>query len=274
MGKPLTIDILQKFAESKKGKCLSSIYSGWNNIYVWQCEKGHVWKASWRKISSRSCWCTICDNKYRLESIKKIAEYIEKHKGFFLSEYKNCESKYQWRCSKGHTWLATWHAQKTRIFFCKECSLNQRSIAACARVNINKIALIDKQLENALQTLYKSNKELTSFELSKISNISGTTINKRPWLIKQIDKFNLHKNVNNIVLEEQIYSLIEDIYKFCDDANLIFRFTFSKHSIKYLKNNIKLDTIEEPKIKPIISKKKKQTEEERLLALLTNFKEE
>jgi Zn finger protein HypA/HybF involved in hydrogenase expression len=53
-----TISDLKNFAKSKKGKCLSDKYDGHAQSYLWECSKGHSWKAKFSYVKKN--WCEKC----------------------------------------------------------------------------------------------------------------------------------------------------------------------------------------------------------------------
>lgn len=59
--KKLSISNAKIYAESKEGICLSNENDYINNhaILVWQCNEGHMWKASLANVKSGS-WCPKC----------------------------------------------------------------------------------------------------------------------------------------------------------------------------------------------------------------------
>ncbi len=119
------IERLQQAAVKKGGKCLSSECFSGNSKYLWECEKGHQWKASGKKVESET-WCPQCSKNYTgsLEQMKQIAA---ERGGECLSDfYVRSTSKMTWRCLKGHTWQAT-SAQVKKGSWCGICSGNTRA---------------------------------------------------------------------------------------------------------------------------------------------------
>jgi hypothetical protein len=53
------IEEMNKIAESRGGKCLSTIYLNANHNLEWECIKGHRWKATPKNIK-RGTWCQKC----------------------------------------------------------------------------------------------------------------------------------------------------------------------------------------------------------------------
>jgi len=103
-----TIQDLQEVAASKKGKCLSTIYTNSNHDYEWECIKGHVWKASFETIKNH--WCGRCSNSIK-KKIEEVHDLAKKKKGILLStEYLNAHEKLKWTCHQGHTFLKSYDA--------------------------------------------------------------------------------------------------------------------------------------------------------------------
>ena len=70
----LTIHDMRATAEKKGGKCLSGKYSGGKVKLIWECAKGHRWKAVPSSVRAGT-WCPVCAGTQRLtiEDLQKIA---------------------------------------------------------------------------------------------------------------------------------------------------------------------------------------------------------
>ncbi len=55
----LTIEEMHKLAEEREGKCLSEKYNNVHHKLIWQCKKGHIWKAIPSNVKTGH-WCPIC----------------------------------------------------------------------------------------------------------------------------------------------------------------------------------------------------------------------
>ncbi|MFJ8103913.1 hypothetical protein [Lysinibacillus sp. NPDC096212] len=118
-GKIKTIEDMQELAELKGGKCLSNQYVNNSTKLLWQCSKGHTWKAIASSIQ-RGTWCPECSG-YKLFSLSDMNKIANNNNGECLSnEYKNLNTKLKWRCEKGHIWEAT-PASLVNGSWCKEC---------------------------------------------------------------------------------------------------------------------------------------------------------
>ena len=121
---------LIEYAENKGGKCLSETYHGVDKIYLWRCAEGHEWPTSFHKIKNSETWCPKCANirngeirtKYSIDDLKTYA--INK-KGLCLSEkFINIKSVYEWQCSEGHKWPATFDNILNNKRWCPDCAKN------------------------------------------------------------------------------------------------------------------------------------------------------
>ena len=65
-----TIEDMKELAGKKGGTCLSPAYLGVREHLLWQCEKGHTWKANPNSVRSGS-WCPSCERATRDERIWK-----------------------------------------------------------------------------------------------------------------------------------------------------------------------------------------------------------
>jgi hypothetical protein len=119
----LTIEEMQKIAESKNGKCLSKEYINSHTKLKWQCKEGHTWEADASGIKSGT-WCPKCGGTSRktIEDIQKIA----KSKGgeCLTSEYINKDSLLKFRCNKGHEWQ-TKASNILAHHWCQKCILER-----------------------------------------------------------------------------------------------------------------------------------------------------
>ena len=101
----LTIDEMREIAEKHGGKCLSDSYINSKAKLLWQCAKGHQWKAIPSSIK-RGQWCSKCAGiaKLTIEEMQRIAE---ERGGKCLSDsYINSKTKLLWECKKEHQWEA------------------------------------------------------------------------------------------------------------------------------------------------------------------------
>ena len=98
------IEEMQKFAENKNGKCISTKYINSKTKLKWMCSKGHTWEAVPSSLKAGS-WCPTCAG--RNKTIADMNEIAENKNGKCIStKYINSTTKLKWMCSKGHTWEA------------------------------------------------------------------------------------------------------------------------------------------------------------------------
>ena len=108
---PLRIEEMQRIAEERGGRCLSTKYENAQSKLLWECAEGHQWEATPGMIKSRT-WCPKCGKEssaaaQRL-SIREMQRLADARGGQCLSKvYINSMSKLLWECAEGHTWKAS-----------------------------------------------------------------------------------------------------------------------------------------------------------------------
>ncbi len=116
-----TITDLRTYAAAQGGKCLSATYNGAKASYKWQCASGHEWMAAAGPIILRRTWCAKCALlKYSIEDLRNCA--AEKGGHCLSPIYKGVKSHYQWRCAKGHEWMAIAAPIINRGVWCPDCA--------------------------------------------------------------------------------------------------------------------------------------------------------
>ncbi len=116
----LTIEEMQKIAETRHGKCLSKQYKNNRTPLLWECKKGHEWNASTDNIKAGK-WCIKCQ-RYSVEDMQNLAKLRE---GKCLSEeYRNDTTKLLWKCKEGHEWNAVF-SNVRRGTWCPQCFRNR-----------------------------------------------------------------------------------------------------------------------------------------------------
>lgn len=87
---------------------------------VWQCEKGHCWKAFVTPVR-RGSWCPLCAGNQRL-TLEHFQQLAAQHGGKCLSEeYVNKETPLWFECKAGHRWR-TRPAQIRKGAWCGQCA--------------------------------------------------------------------------------------------------------------------------------------------------------
>lgn len=122
---PLTIDEMEKIAESRGGKCLSKKYINGYTKLKWQCKNGHTWLASPSNIKTGGYWCPFCSGKAK-HTIKEMRELAKMRSGKCLStQYVNIYTKLKWQCDKKHQWNAS-AGNVLRGSWCPVCAIEKR----------------------------------------------------------------------------------------------------------------------------------------------------
>lgn len=118
--KKLLLDEFILIAQAQGGKCLSSTYKNCDEKLLWECAKGHTWKASGSSVK-KGHWCPICAGMKRI-TLEDAQLLAEKRGGKCLSmKVDGSDRKLVWQCAEGHSWSATY----SNIRFgrwCPECS--------------------------------------------------------------------------------------------------------------------------------------------------------
>ena len=104
-----------------------------NVVVSWRCDKGHVWEAS---VANRTKGegCPYCANKKVLAGFNDLAtthsqlvfELVDEslaHKITYGSE-----QKVEWRCDKGHVWMATPNSRTSDNTGCPVCAHSNISV--------------------------------------------------------------------------------------------------------------------------------------------------
>jgi len=124
-GDHLSIDNLNKIAETRGGKCLSNEYINAIGKLNWRCENNHEWAASANSVK-RGSWCPVCargragtTQRGSLDECQKIA--ISRGGSCLAKVYLNSLAKLPWRCAENHEWSASTSSIK-KGSWCPICS--------------------------------------------------------------------------------------------------------------------------------------------------------
>ena len=131
---------VQKYAEQKNGKCLSTEYKGSHSPLIWECEKGHQWKTAFGSIKHGNTWCPHCSNRAKL-TIEQMHELAFQKGGKCLSKkYINVDTKLKWECDKGHQWESIPYLVKNGSW-CPKCASDNRADSQRASIqDIHELA--------------------------------------------------------------------------------------------------------------------------------------
>lgn len=120
-----TIEEMKQLAASRGGVCLSKSYRNSREKLLWQCAEGHTWKTGATHVL-RGQWCPSCAGVRKL-TIELMRQEARKRGGRCLSDlYVNSSTKLQWRCARGHKWLATPKTVRTKGRWCPLCRQEDR----------------------------------------------------------------------------------------------------------------------------------------------------
>lgn len=106
------LEQLRAHASKMGGECLSTEYIQSDAKYRFRCALGHVWDVNLSGVK-RGTWCPQCKgsrisqarrDKHGLSTLRELA--AAKGGVCLSTEYVNVNTKYRWRCAKGHEWEA------------------------------------------------------------------------------------------------------------------------------------------------------------------------
>ena len=119
--KKLTLDVFQRIADERGGKCLSSEYNNLKARLKFRCSRGHEWETLASVVWKQKSWCPVCAQRVPL-GIEQMQEIAKKRGGECLSAtYVNALTPLKWRCDKGHEWMARPSNVKNLNQWCPEC---------------------------------------------------------------------------------------------------------------------------------------------------------
>ena len=130
----LKLEEIQQIARERGGKCISTRYRNNRTTLVWECRRGHRWRALPTNVKGgsrkRGTWSLKCYNLRRIfrsrDDIERMRRLASKHGGRCLSdEYVNSKTRLVWGCTKGHCWHAVPVAVASGSW-CPVCAHNQR----------------------------------------------------------------------------------------------------------------------------------------------------
>lgn len=103
---PLTMDDMHAAAENRGGRCLSTEFLGVRTPLLWQCAKGHQWRAK-PQIIRQGTWCPRCLDPAPDAGIARVSRMARDRGGLCLSaQHHDPNKRLRWRCAKGHEWRA------------------------------------------------------------------------------------------------------------------------------------------------------------------------
>lgn len=127
MPRRLFIEDAVDFASKKEGNCLSQEYVNAKIPLLWQCAKGHEWKATLDNVRSKGSWCPTCQG-LKPHTIWECRAVAKQKGGSCLStEYAGENTKLLWECSLGHRWEAVPKTilAKIKPTWCPYCAKNR-----------------------------------------------------------------------------------------------------------------------------------------------------
>jgi hypothetical protein len=106
-----TIGEMKAIAAARGGKCLSEQYTSGHTKLLWECARGHRWKAEPASIVHEDTWCPKCaqakNSQAQRLGLPAMQAIAASRGGRCLSdEYVNGRTHMLWQCKEGHQWKA------------------------------------------------------------------------------------------------------------------------------------------------------------------------
>ncbi len=115
------LSICNKYAVDKGGKCLSKEYVSIHSKLLWECEFGHIWRASPANIKCGK-WCPVCSQNKKL-TLQDCIYFAKSKDGYCRStKYVNSATALKWECKFGHIWKANFNNVKSKNSWCPICN--------------------------------------------------------------------------------------------------------------------------------------------------------
>lgn len=118
---PVTLERLQATAARRGGQCLAKRAMGGDHKYLWECARGHQWRASASHVFHSDAWCPRCAGSAQ-RTIAEMREVARSRGGRCLSKrYVKSRKPLAWICAKGHRFEATPDAVVSKGRWCLVC---------------------------------------------------------------------------------------------------------------------------------------------------------
>jgi len=235
-GQIITIEEIKVYVEKFGYKCLSKEYVSSRNKLDLQCDKGHIYKASWDNFSNAGNRCPYCYSIKRGSSQRLTIEYVKEKtheiaEGYecISEEYVNNYTKLKFICSNTHQFSASWTSfTNSRCPYCaiennsgknhynwRDYSEEDRKNIKLYRVEVNKFSKINYKKYYYTINPFKYKLGNYEYHLDHIYSImDGFNNGVLPEIIAspvnlQILwwKDNITKNSNSQITLEQLYDL-------------------------------------------------------------------
>ena len=133
-GRRSTIRDMRNLAGIRSGKCLSEYYTNAKTKLLWECSKGHRWKATPSDVK-QGRWCPTCGrirgHQKQALSIDEMKSLALEREGRCLSQtYINVKTHLEWECSRGHRWKAIPESVR-RGSWCPVCARQKSDGSSC-----------------------------------------------------------------------------------------------------------------------------------------------
>jgi hypothetical protein len=125
------IDDGRRYAESKKGRLISTKINEKKDYVEWECSAGHLWSQPMSSTLSNRSWCAICSGNTP-RNLQVLIDIAKSRGGKVLStEYKNVDTSYDFECSLGHKFSNGFKSVESRGQWCPTCNKGSKSEEIC-----------------------------------------------------------------------------------------------------------------------------------------------
>lgn len=126
-GTKLSIELMQKMAEDRRGRCVSRKFVDAKTKLRWECEHGHRFWAQPLAVRHRDAWCPECKPKPKIADAWGVALERARELGGVCLAAARSNLAVDWRCAKGHEWRAT-PRKIAAGQWCSNCSARRLTI--------------------------------------------------------------------------------------------------------------------------------------------------
>ena len=125
------IDDGRRYAESKKGKLISTKINEKKDYVEWECSAGHLWSQPLSSTLFNRSWCAICSGNTP-RNLQVLIDIATLRGGKVLStEYVNVDATYDFECSLGHRFSNQFKQVEKRGQWCPTCNKGSKSEEIC-----------------------------------------------------------------------------------------------------------------------------------------------
>jgi hypothetical protein len=121
----IDVDDLRVIALTRNGRLLSQQCAGAFDHLLWECARGHRWRATATSVKAKT-WCPTCARIGRRASITELQEIARANQGLLLSKhYITADKPLLWQCKREHRWKASAGSVRNGKTWCRYCGFER-----------------------------------------------------------------------------------------------------------------------------------------------------